>query len=292
MLDFGLALDSTDDLDLHNEVRRALNGFATAAASHPEVAGVILYGSALSKPDPADLDFVIVLDKAEYTHFYGVHTAGAMRCEVEYVTPPLFEEYFRRPHWRVSNWELDVGAKYVHGRILSDRHGELAAYRQRLTTADPELLKVRRYLFVHQLGQATSRLQKLAKRREVVTPELASLLSEFVQAFDAAAHHARLSYPRLGYTLDGWPLAPDERAALVAPGHLALKTRLLSQVAAEGTSRLGLAELLADCQDSQDVLTALPIYHLVDYTGLSRVLAQVRPDLQLPGDVMMPLFNV
>ena len=103
------------DLPITGMAREALEAFASNAVNHPEVEGVILYGSALWKPEPADLDFVIMLAKSEYTHFYGVHSAIGVRCEVEYISPPLLHEYLDKPHWRAGDWELDIGAKYAHG---------------------------------------------------------------------------------------------------------------------------------------------------------------------------------
>lgn len=108
-------------LPIMGHARTALIEFATQAANHPEVEGILLYGSSLWKTDPADLDFVILLAKNEYVHFYGVNYALGMRCEVEYVTQPVLEDCVKYPHWRATDWELEIGAKYVHGQILGDK---------------------------------------------------------------------------------------------------------------------------------------------------------------------------
>ncbi len=265
--------------------RIALEEFSQNAIAHPEVAGLLLYGSALWKTEPGDLDFVIVLAKTEYVHFYGVHSAGGLRCEVEYVTAPVLEEYFTHPHWRADNWVLDTGTKYVNGNILYDPQGILANLRERLT--GPTALQVRRYLFIHQLGQAASRLAKLAQG---VEEQASWLTTEFVQAFEAAAHHARLTYPKRGFILEGWPLTPEQKAALLEPAYNSTKADLLAEVEAQGIRTLGLDKFLAECADIQTVLNGLPLYHLVDYGGLAEILAQVRPDLRLPADLMMTLF--
>jgi len=153
-------------------------------------------------------------------------------------------------------------------------------------------LSLQRYFFVHQLGHATSRLEKLATRvADYSEPDVFQLTADFAHAFDSAAHHARLTYPRDAHTLAGWPLTLEQRADLITPGHIELKTALLADLAAHGLINLGLGELLGDCSNIAGVLEKLPIYHLVDYTGLERVLKTVRPDLKLPADLMMPLFN-
>jgi len=266
-------------------VQLALEEFSQSAMAHPEVAGLLLYGSALWNTAPGDLDFVIVLAKPEYVHFYGVHSARGLRCEVEYVTAPLLEEYFEHPHWRADNWELDAGTKYVNGKILYDPQGILAGLRERLT--GPTALSVRRYLFIHQVGQAISRLAKLAKGLE---EQAAWLTAEFVRAFEAATHHARLTYPKRGFILEGWPLTPEQKAALLEPAYNPIKAVLLAEVVAQGIKTLGLDKFLAECAEIKAVLEGLPLYHLVDYGGLAEILAQVRPDLSLPADLMMTLF--
>jgi hypothetical protein len=271
---------------LDERIRQALEEFSRTAQDHPEVAGVVLYGSALWKIRPDDLDFVMLLDKAEYVHFYGVHSARGVRCEVEYVTAPVLEEYFTHPHWRTDNWELDTGVKYVNGRILYDPKGLLMDLRQRLT--GPEVLKVRRYLFVHQVGQAGSRLKKLEKASAAQAPQLAS---EFVKAFDAAAHHARLTYPLRGFQPEGWNLESEELKALLEPGYHPLKAALLEKVEAQGLKSLGLEKLFLESDSVQQILNEVPLYHLVDYGGLERLLSIVRPDLRLPTNLMMPLFS-
>lgn len=281
---------SLGDLTISGQPRQALQAFATQAINHPEVEGVLLYGSALWKSQPADLDFVIMLAKTEYVHFYGVHSTLGMRCEVEYITAPVLEDYVKYPHWRVADWELDVGAKYVQGRILSDKQGRFGDFRQRLD--GPEGLRVRRYLFVHQIGQANSRLNKLATRSASFTePDVFGLTADFAHALDAAAHNAHLTYPRRGHTLEGLTLTTLQFAAMVAPGQTELKRDLLKQVTTEGITNLDLKDFLADCPSIESVLAKLPIYHLVDYNGLELVLKEVRPDLQLPTDLMMPWFN-
>ncbi len=286
----GLIERLVEALPIQGHARTALIAFAIQAANHPEVEGILLYGSSLWKTNPADLDFVILLAKNEYVHFYGVNHALGMRCEIEYITQPVLEDYVKYPYWRATDWELEIGAKYVHGQILSDKQGRLNQFRQRVT--GPESLSLRRYFFVHQLGQATSRLGKLAKRKaDYSEPEVFQLTADFAHAFDSAAHHALLSYPRNAHVLEGWPLTPEQRAGLIAPGQLELKTALLAEVATQGINNLGLDELLRDCSNIAGVLDKLPIYHLVDYIGLGRVLQTVRPDLHLPTDLMMPLFN-
>ena len=271
---------------LDERTQQALEEFSRAAQDHPEVAGVVLYGSALWKNRPDDLDFVIVLDKADYVHFYGVHAARGVRCEVEYVTAPVLEEYFTHPHWRADNWELDAGVKYVNGRILYDKKGLLKDLRQRLT--GPEILKVRRYLFVHQVGQAGSRLKKLEKASTEQAPQLAN---EFIKAFDAAAHHARLTYPSKGFQPEGWNLESEELKNLLDPGYHSLKAVLLEKVEAQGLKTLELEKLFLESASVQQILKELPLYHLVDYGGLEKLLSRVRPDLRLPSDLMMPLFS-
>jgi hypothetical protein len=275
-----------DNLPVAGQARTALEQFASQAAAHPEVEALLLYGSALRKPDPADLDVVIVLAKPEYTRFYAVHHAAGVRCEVEYVTAPALEQYLTHPHWRVGDWELDLGAKYVHGRILHDRLGRLGAFRRRLV--EPEIVGVRRYLFIHHLGHAASRLRKLEAATEG-RPEARLVALDFARALDAAAHHARLTYPRLPHVFDGWPLARPE--LLLAPGRAAEKAALLEGIEAHGIRTLGFGELLGDCADAAGVLERLPIYHLVDYEGLRRVLAAVRPGIRLPNDLYMTLFD-
>ncbi len=278
---------------LESRPRRALEAFSRAAIAHTEVAGLILYGSALWKADPADLDFVVLLDKTDYTHFYGVHAALGLRCEVEYVTPPVLDEYLQYPHWRVANWELDVGAKFVHGRILHDRRGSLSAFVKRLTGPDEQVLRVRRYLFVHQLGQAASRLQKLVRAEAQAGEEgdTLRLRAEFVGALDAAAHHARQSYPQKMYKIEGWSLSARQREELTGPGELVAKEALLNEIRAYGLRSLGFDREWADCPDAQSVLQKVPIFHLVDLPGLALLLALARPDLHLPADLMMPLFS-
>jgi hypothetical protein len=277
-----------DNLPVAGQARGALEQFVSQAAAHPEVEALLLYGSALRKPDPADLDFVIVLAKPEYTRFYAVHHAAGVRCEVEYVTAPALEQYLTHPHWRVGDWELDLGAKYVHGRILHDRLGRLEAFRRRL--AGPEIVGVRRYLFIHHLGHAASRLRKLEATPED-QPEARLVALDFARALDAAAHHARSTYPRLPHALDGWQLAPAQRELQAAPGRAAEKAALLEAIEARGIRTLGFGELLEDCADAAGVLARLPIYHLVDYEGLRRVLAIVRPGIRLPNDLYMTLFD-
>ena len=286
----GLIERLVEALPIRGHARTALIAFATQAVNHREVEGILLYGSSLWKTDPADLDFVILLAKSEYVHFYGVNHALGLRCEIDYITSLVLEDYVKYPHWRATDWELEIGAKYVHGQILSDKQGQLAQFRQRMT--GPESLGLRRYLFVHQLGQATSRLEKLATRKaDYSEPDVFQLTADFAHAFDSAAHHALLTYPRNAHTLDGWPLTPQQHAGLIAPGHIELKSGLLDKVAAQGINNLGLGKLFEDCPNIEAVLEKLPIYHLVDYTGLERILKTVRPDLHLPTDLMMPLFN-
>lgn len=278
------------DLPVTRKALAALKSFATQAVAHPEVNGVLLYGSALWKAEPGDFDFVIMLAKADYIHFYGVHQAAAMRCEVEYVTALALEDYLKYPHWRVDNWELDVGAKYAHGFILADKENKLTKFRERIL--GPEGLKVRRYLFVHQVGQALSRLSKLTKNSSTLTEvEKFQLTADFVHALDAAAHHANLTFPDRNYTLSGWPLSPEQQATIISPDALDIKISILSAVVKSGINRLELQHLLSDCKNSNEILERLPIYHLVDYTGLAHILEQIRPDLTLPPDLMMPLFN-
>lgn len=272
---------------LDERIRQALEGFSEAAQNHPEVVGVLLYGSALWKNRPHDLDFVIVLDKADYVHFYGVHQAKGVSCEVEYVTAPVLEEYFTHPHWRAANWELDTGAKYVNGQIIYDEKGILEGLRQSLT--GPEVLKVRRYLFVHQVGQASSRLKKLEKASAEQAPQLAN---EFIKAFDAAAHHARLTYPSKGFQPEGWNFEGEELKNLLDPGYHPLRAALLEKVEAQGLKTLELEKLFMESNTVQQILKELPLYHLVDYGGLEKLLSRVRPDLHLPTDLMMPLFSV
>lgn len=278
------------DLPIAGASLAALQGFARQATTHPEVSGVLLYGSALWKPAPADLDFVIVLAKAEYSHFYGVHQAANLRCEVEYVTAPVLEDYLKYPHWRVSDWELDVGAKYIHGRILADKQGALGNFRERVL--GPEGFKVRRYLFVHHIGQAISRLSKLSKSNAPLTEvEKFQLIADFAHALDAVAYNANLTFPHRNHTFEGWPLTPAQQTALISPGEIEFKNSVLCDIEKHGINRLELHHLFADCQNSNQILERLPIYHLVDYTGLEHILEQIRPDLSLPPDLMMPLFN-
>ena len=279
-----------DNLPITGQSRQALERFAANAVAHPEVEGVILYGSSLWKNEPADLDFVIMLAKEDYVHFYGVHTEQGVRCEVEYVTAPALEDYLKYPHWRVGDWELDVGAKYVHGLVLLDRNKRLAKFKERLH--DEEGFKVRRYLFVHQLGQATSRLNKLATRLPTFDePEVFQLTADFAHAFDAAAHNSRLTFPRKAHDFEGWPLSTAQRKVLIAPGQVEKKAEMLAEMEIFGIANLELPKLFKDSLTIEEVLEKLPIYHLVDYTGLASVLDKIRPDIKMPSNLLMPLFN-
>ncbi len=274
---------------MSGEARLALEAFINQAIGHPAVEAILLYGSSLWKSDPADFDFVMLLDKpGEYLHFYAVHPAYSRRAEVEYLTPDGLDEFLTHPHWHVHNWEIDLGAKFVHGQIVLDRQNRLAEFRAKLT--GPAVLPVRRYLFVHNYGQALSRLDKLAKANST-DPAATGLVEDFVHAFNRSAYHARLAYPWQPYLLDGWPLTDELIAGLTGAGEIKVKQDLLGQVVSAAISNLALVELLAGCAGGAEVLAKIPLYHLVDYTGLSEIVRRVRPDLTLPPEIYFSLFN-
>ena len=80
-------------------------------------------------------------------------------------------------------------------------------------------------------------------------------------------------------------MTTEQRRSLTSPDDTEMKLQLLEKVVAEGIDRLGLRELWSDCENVETVLQKLPIYHLVDYGGLTFILGKsaARPNFAAPS---------